>query len=590
MYMLVCSVSAICSAVLLSLGIPNEFFYNGSVFFGVVAFIPLYTGLYMSKSRKMTAFMYGMMVSCVHLCSSFWLVHFQDFAIFTLGASTVAYFFLGLPFGSVLFSIKRLPVQLRAFAFAGIIVLWEWFKSSGFLAYPWGSTAMTALSWRTLIQIADITGVWGVTFVLAAVSALLAEVLRAICGISGENLRDTHNSLRKTLVFSASLLVLMQFYGLYRLYEPRVPEKTLNLTMIQQNTDPWISDQFAQNLADIQTLTETMVMQAEQPSDLIVWSETSLIYGYDEYQSLYALIPETESFTDFLKRLDTPLLTGSPRLIDAEKNSYSNSVYLIQPDGSIADTYGKIQLVCFAEYIPFIDHPWVQKLFDRLVGFSSGWTPGTEYKVLTLHTKSGEQVSFAAPICFEDAFPALCAHLHNQGSELLLNLTNDSWSKTASAEYQHFAVAAFRAIELRTTLVRATNAGYSVVVDPTGTVLADMPLFTATGMNAAVPVYAHQQTCYARWKDWFPALILLVWLMGAFRYRLHRGFRSSIIVYRSDALQHITAAALRRHRAAQCRMRNKIRRKKHGTCTVIRGMYVHQYCRQKNTAKTLSGR
>lgn len=566
---ILCCISAICSAVLLSIGIPNEFFYSGSVFFGVIAFIPLYTGLYLSTSRRSTAVMYGIMVSCVHVCSSFWLVHFQDFAIFTLGASTVAYFFLGLPFGSVLFSIKRLPVQLRAFAFAGIIVLWEWFKSSGFLAYPWGSTAMTALSWRTLIQIADITGIWGVTFVLAAISALLAEIVRAVYGISGENLRNARNSFRKTLIFSASLLALIQLYGLYRLYEPRTPKKTLTIAMIQQNTDPWITDQFEENLASIQKLTEHTAAQTEQLPDLLVWSETSLVYGYDEYKPLYAVIPEEESFLDFLKRLKTPLLVGSPRLVDAENSRYSNSVYLINPDGSVADTYGKIQLVCFAEYIPFIDHPLVQKLFDRLVGFSSGWTPGTEYKVLTLHTKSGMPVYFAAPICFEDAFPALCANLHNQGSELLLNLTNDSWSKTASAEYQHFAVASFRAIELRTTLVRATNAGYSVVVDPVGTILADMPLFTATGMNVAVPIYEHQQTCYARWKDWFPAVILLVWLLGAFRYRLQRCFRSGIVLYRSDALMHIAAADLRRCRAAQCRIQNCIRRKKHGMRSLI---------------------
>ena len=144
------------------------------------------------------------------------------------------------------------------------------------------------------------------------------------------------------------------------------------------------------------------------------------------------------------------------------------------------------------------------------------WNPGTEYKVFGIKNSEGKTVNFTVPICFEDAFLAVCLNLHNAGSEVLINITNDSWSKTKSAEYQHFVVAHFRAIELRTTLVRSTNSGYSVVVDPKGNVIASLPLFKAESLYTEVPVYEHKKTFYASYKDWFPIMMFLILIFNIF--------------------------------------------------------------------------
>lgn len=138
--------AVLCSAVLLSLGIPNEYLYFGSAFFGVIALIPLYTAFCRCPARRRTALMFGAMIALVHLCSSFWLAYFENFAIFTLGASTAAYLFLGFLFGHWFYYAMKLPLGLRPFAFAGLWTLWEWFKGSGFVAYPWGSLSMTTLN------------------------------------------------------------------------------------------------------------------------------------------------------------------------------------------------------------------------------------------------------------------------------------------------------------------------------------------------------------------------------------------------------------------------------------------------------------
>ena len=545
--------AVLCSAVLLSLGISNEYLHFGSALFGIIALIPLYTAFCTSPTRRRTAWMFGAMIALVHLCSSFWLAYFENFAIFTLGASTVAYFFLGFLFGYWFYYAMKLPLRLRPFAFAGLWTLWEWFKGSGFVAYPWGSLSMTALSLRPLIQIADITGVWGITFLVALISALLAEIIRAAARLTAGFSKPHDKPLLRPLIFTAGLLLLVNGYGFFRMYQKRTPQQNLNLVLVQQNTDPWVSglDLFFDNLYTTQELTEKAITESPVKPDLIVWNESSLAYGYDQFQDYYRRLPFKESFIDFLQRMDIPILTGSPLLQDAERGKYSNSVYLIAQDGTVLDTYSKIQLICFAEYIPFVDHPFVQRFFNSLVGFSSGWAQGKEYKTMMLTAQNGNDVRFAAPICFEDAFPTLCADLHNQKSNILINLTNDSWSKTASAEYQHFAVAYFRAIELRTPLVRSTNGGFTCVIDPVGNIIASLPLFTADALSVSVPIYPYRRTFYAQWKDWLPALFLAIALIAAAAYRFGQEFCKKAVVYMEHPLARLSPTAQRKRQQKQ---------------------------------------
>ena len=83
------------------------------------------------------------------------------------------------------------------------------------------------------------------------------------------------------------------------------------------------------------------------------------------------------------------------------------------------------------------------------------------------------------------------------GSEVFMNITNDSWSKTDSAEYQHFIIASFLSVEYRTTLVRCTNSGYSAVVAPNGKIIADLPLFEEASVGFSVPIYKYTKTLYS---------------------------------------------------------------------------------------------
>ena len=165
------------SAVMLSLGIPNEFFKLGSVLFGLFSMIPLYLAIREAPGNRRAGFLTGGMFFLVHVMSSFWLAYFKDFAIFTLGASALAYFFLGIPVGWALRHSFRFPSTWRPFLFAAVWMLWEWVKSIGFLAYPWGTLVMTSRELVPLIQIADLVGTWGIGFLFCLFSATIGELI-----------------------------------------------------------------------------------------------------------------------------------------------------------------------------------------------------------------------------------------------------------------------------------------------------------------------------------------------------------------------------------------------------------------------------
>lgn len=529
--------SAVLSAALLAAGIPNEFLLAGSALCGLFALVPLYTALLQAPSFAAAGLLCGTHIACVHLLSSFWLANFKDFAVFTLGASTAAYFGLGISVGWCLRLLLRSSPSVRPFAFAAGWVCWEWLKSTGFLAYPWGTLPMTASSLRFLVQIADITGIWGLSFLFALCPAVTAELL-AVPFLHRRTEASFRPEYRKTplgavpvpagpafrsrMIPAAVFLLLCAaalLYGRYARGNLPEPEKTFRVSVIQQNSDPWTEGNAPETaLRNLQDLTraalEDCLRTTGTKPDLVVWSETSLPYAYNINRRYYRLYPEGDSFLSFLAETGCPLFTGSPHVeTENGKRKAFNAALLLNPQGEILDWYGKIQLVPFAEYMPFTEYKIVAAFFDALVGFSSGWTPGrrlTVFRIPVAGTGSAANgagsISFTAPICFEDAFPSVTAALHNQGSGVLINLTNDSWSKTASAEYQHFAVARFRAVELRTTLLRVTNSGVTAVIRPDGSIQDALPLFRPCYLNAEIPVYRTGQTVYAVYGDWFAAV------------------------------------------------------------------------------------
>ena len=469
----------------------------------------------------------------MQLLSSFWLGNFNDFAIFTVGGPTIAYAIEGLIYGrffhAALASLDCSPEEAalkdssfrgagktlkRVFFFAAIYSIWEWVKSVGFLAYPWGTLIMTSFQSKLLIQIVDITGTWVISFLWSLFAATVAEGI-ALYSVYQPRL----NYLVKRMYFcivmiTFSLFVLDFIYGAVQYTKPRAIAKTANIAVIQHNTNSWLEDGDVQSVLSAEKMTAKAMKEAAKP-DLVCWSESILNYAFPDSYFYYETSPAKKPVIHFIKETGVPFAIGGPLYFNENgQQKFYNGVIVFDKNATITGMSGKIHLVPFAEYVPLMDKEWFRKIMNALVGFSNGWTPWTKYNIYSIPLQSGDNLNFCVPICFEDAFPDICRDFYNLGAEVLLSISNDSWSNFKSAEYQHFVIAGFRAIELRTTLVRTTNSGYSGAVDARGSIIADLPLFEAAELVTTIPVYEHKQTVYAKYGDWL--IILFILLFAAF--------------------------------------------------------------------------
>lgn len=554
------------SGALLSLGIPNDFFLYGLPLAGLFSAAPLYIAIRTSKSYK-TAFLCGYLQTALcHLLSSFWLGNFAGFAVFTLGASLVGTGFIGgfisfafyFPF---LYSKKSEQLEemagkkpfapaFRILWFTIVYVVYEWCKSTGFLAYPWGTVSMTAFKWPLLTQISDITGIWGVSFLFVFFSACLGEGIMLLGKIQNSGAkRQVFASFKMTFLCCVSFFLISSVYGAYEILKPRSPVKTMNTVLVQQNNDSWNRNQkvnikISQELSD--EGIENFKNEYDENADLVVWSEAVLSKRFPPAEGFYNYYPDEKPLLPYINEKNAPFLIGGPYIVNAEKQDYGNGALLFDRKGNFRGVYTKMHLVPFAERIPGRQYEAVRNFVKKNFG-SAGWIPGekpvvfeiplnskqpkkkTDFDVVSLveRKKTAEKIPEVArittPICFDDSAIEVIRAMFLAGSECFVNITNDSWSRTKSAETQHFVVAHYRSIEFRTTTIRSANAGVTAVVSPTGKVLASLPLFETAELPYKVPIYERQMTVFARFGNWLPHLCVVLCLAFViFRLKNHR--------------------------------------------------------------------
>jgi apolipoprotein N-acyltransferase len=523
---------ALFSAFLFAAALPNEVFLEGLWPLGLVALVPLYLSLKASKSFGQAALCGAVFGAASHALTSYWLFFYKGFAFWTLGTTTIAY---GLVYAAAAcyayFILEVTQDSYRPFIFALGWVVLEFLKSAGFLGYPWGLVAYSLTSQPLFLQTADLTGVYGISFILALSSGVIAE-FKGI-GTRKLELRQKQSPGTRTGLNTGSMLdlwprqaivlCLLAFlalgYGCLKLGEDIPARKSFRAVLVQQNTDPWISGESAALESNIALGRKALAQSASgqgRPVDIAVFSETSLRRPYNDFLGWFAKNPPKDPLASFIRDSKTFLLTGAPIILDWNSYAATNSTILISPEGEFLGSYAKMHPVPFAEAIPLWEYSWFRKFMQEVVGLDSGWVMGTEVKVFDLPLSGGRgSVAFSTPICFEDAFADLCRRYVLAGAEVLINLTNDSWSERESAQMQHWAIARFRAIENRKTLVRSTNAGVTCVVDAKGRNIVVLPQFVDDSAVVDVPVYGEKAaTLYTRFGDWFALLALSLFAAG----------------------------------------------------------------------------
>jgi apolipoprotein N-acyltransferase len=215
-----------------------------------------------------------------------------------------------------------------------------------------------------------------------------------------------------------------------------------------------------------------------------------------------------------MSRQEVPFLTGNddgqlanpslpPVLADGSYNRVDYNAVLLYHENELKQTYRKTHLVPFTENFPYQDlfPRFYQLLVEHDYHF---WEKGTEYTVL-----DAEGVKFSTPICFEDVFGYISRRFVREGAQVIVNMTNDSWSGSVAAQMQHMAMAVFRAVENRRSVIRGSNSGMTCTIDPDGRIIDMMEPFTRGYMISTVPIYTERTTPYTMWGNWFAVSALI---------------------------------------------------------------------------------
>lgn len=549
------------SGIILSAAIPNEFYNFGLPFFTLFAIVPFYYAIKNAGNYK-TAFICGFIQTCTtHLISSFWLAYFKNFAVFTLGASAAGTGFIGGVFGFFLYlpfsssnarnilntnsQYKRIQetTAFKIIYFAALYTVYEWVKSTGFLGYPWGTVSSTIYRWPVFMQIASITGTYGITFIFVLENVLSAELIQFY--YSSNRSRNEAFSLCLISKLTIILFIASAFFGIVQINKKRIPQKILATIMVQQNSDPWKERKDEKSILRSQRLTVEKMEELSsigKKAHFIVWSEGCLKSAFPNSKEMYEIYPLEKPLFQFIKEIRTPLLAGGSYIKNLENRELNNAAIVFDGEGNFRGYYGKNHLVPFAEVLPGREIPAVRDFMKKAVGISAGWTPGDQItlfeipgkwyenrrlspeKIIDLSKSYSQQkyeegkppvVRISTPICFDDAFPDVMGKMHKYGAELFVNITDDSWSLKRSSEIQHFVIASYAAIEYRKTMLRSANSGYSVVISPTGKILAEEPLFEESALSFDVPIYKYSDTVFSRFGNWLPKLFTVLFIIFA---------------------------------------------------------------------------
>ncbi len=387
----------------------------------------------------------------------------------------------------------------------------EFLRTYALSGLPWGLLGYSQFQWLPIIQIADITSVYGVSFLIVLVNVALFHtghwlIPRKVI---------PRNTARPWLPLAVTLPVflLIWTYGegsLLTSLSKRSQMPTLDIGIVQPNIDQAQKWDAAYRLDTMERYAR-LTQLAAKGSDLILWPESATPFVFEQEPTYQSLVK------NMVVQGKAPLVFGSPLLqrhTDGRPYLF-NSAYLLDASGNISGRYDKQHLVPFGEYIPLRT---LLFFLDKLVVGIGDFESGNQPTLLSIQKSPDSQpVRFGVAICFEVVFPNLVRQLANAGANFLITLTNDSWFGDTVAPSQHFAMVVFRAVENRMAFARAANTGISGFIDPTGHILAASPIFTEQALTGRIPLTS-PSTFYTRFGDMFAwgcviiSLILLLFL------------------------------------------------------------------------------
>jgi apolipoprotein N-acyltransferase len=385
-----------------------------------------------------------------------------------------------------------------------------------FLSFPWNLLGHSQYRYLPVIQIADITGVYGISFLIVMVNQFLSQ-LPDLVAIrkevpTGSNGRNRNINWASQLLTLALALVLTFSYGSHSM-ALQDSDKHLRVALVQANVLTRDNMSLAEQAEHLRAYKRLTMEAADKEPELIAWPASSLPAPISSSRLVRLTIRRLASETGAY------LLVGGAgyEKVRPEKEGhlpYSNSEFLISPSGHLEGQYNKIMLLPFNEYLPlkgkFPWPGWITTLRESFI-------PGKEH---TLFQVSG--VSFGAPICWENMFPDLFRRFVIDGAQFMVSVTNEAFFGSTSAPYQSLAINVFRAVENRVAIARVSTTGISAFINPNGELAGRVrggngeDLFVSGFLVRDVPI-SNKRTIYTVYGDIFAyvaifgvALIMLV--------------------------------------------------------------------------------
>ncbi len=479
------------SAVLLSLTrIPLSIFS----FFSFISLIPLYHVL-LKKNTVKSILLYSVIFAFVYN-----LIVLHWISLVTLGGYLGMFLLFSFYYFVLFFLINRINFilpKLAPITFTVFFISFEYLQNFGEFSFPWFNLGYSLAPFITMIQAADIGGVFFISFLMLTVNLLIYYLF----------------AKRKRIFISIALFIVLSLwfgYGKYRLKTLKIIKTDKKISVIQGNIPldlKWEKNYFDSTMIIYKNLS--LKAKEIDNADLVIWPESAIT---DYFLKNYKLKKDVVFFA-IKHKLN--IFTGFEDYDFKPNEKYRkydlyNAASQISQNGDIDKPYYKIRLVPFGERMPFL------KIFPFLWNIQLGQANFNYGK--KFQTFQFDKFKYGSMICFEIAFPFLSRVYASEKIDFMVNITNDAWFKKSIGTYQHKIMTVFRAIEIRKQIFRAANTGYSVIVYPTGKIAKSTKLYDRTFISDNLYL-CNEKTIFTKYLYIFPfvlsmfALLEIVYLL-----------------------------------------------------------------------------
>jgi len=477
------------SALLLELSFaPFNQYYTA--FF---ALLPLLFILEKVKNGFLVGLIWGIFYS---ILSIHWLaLNTGTFPWLATLSMLLASVFLALNYGFIGMLFKMIQRKDPLLAFLFLPFIWtavEFLRSFGIFGFPWLSLGHSQAYNTAYVQMADIGGVYTVSFILLMTNLFLFLMIKYYS--------------RKRLIALIVIILVPFIYGTIMLNTDLGSDNKLNFRIVQPNIpakEKWIP---ANRIPIINKLDSLSRIENGFQPDVIVWPETAVPYY------LRSSIYFTHLVNQCAVEMNSTLITGALDFYYKDDNNWhstTNTMFVFEPEHSTFNSaiYDKLHLVPFGEFTPG------GSMFSWLNNMEYGQSEFTHRNFRTPLKMTADSIAFTPMICYDSVFPHTARAFSSQGSKYNILITNDIWFGRSMGPHQHAAIAIVRAIETRRPLIRSANAGISMFIDEKGRVLDRLPLYTCDILDCSIEE-GSSNSAYVKTGNLFGISMSVIMLMG----------------------------------------------------------------------------